>query len=312
MTTHRELNPLRYEAYGLHDPDKSSLIAESLGGEIRLCRSPEHPEQQVAIKVCSLRKIRSLYPRAMENPVRELRVLRQLPPHPNVVPLLEHFWFQPPSETHEEHPQLAMVLPLYACDLYTWLEFIHELNVEKSKPPEPRRFKPHLYARAKCIFRDIARGIEHMHAYGFAHLDISVENVFLDNKLNAVVGDLGQAVKAKKWPVKRGRPGKFRSMAPEIFLPETKSVSTTAYDMWALGLLLFNLLTGESLLDCARDSSPYFRYLKRHGARKHILDMKEACLIPDEALEVMAGLLEVDAGKRWTIYHVLQSKFCQD
>lgn len=308
MTTPQELNPLRCEAYGLHDQDRSSLIAESLGGEIRRCHSPEHPEQQVAVKVCSLRKIRNLYPRAMENPIRELRVLQQLPPHPNVVPLLEHFWFQPSSE---DSPQLAMVLPLYACDLYTWLEFIHELKVEKPTPNQ-RRFKPFLYARAKCIFRDIARGIEHMHAHGFAHLDISVENVFLDDKLNAVVGDLGQAVKKKKWLVKCGRPGKFRSMAPEIFLPNTKCLSTMAYDMWALGLLLFSLLTGKSMLDCAQESSAHFQYLKRYGLRKHVQDMKEAHRLPEEALEVMAGLLEVDVEKRWTSQRVLQSKFCQE
>ena len=120
-------------------------------------------------------------------------------------------------------------------------------------------------ATAATYLGQLVRGLERLHAMGLMHHDISLENTMVDAESRAIIIDFGMAVKAiptatdffdghhaggsyhavplaarQNWPGKCGKP---MYMAPELWYPQG-SFDAFAADVWALGIMLFMLLTG--------------------------------------------------------------------
>jgi serine/threonine-protein kinase len=142
--------------------------------------------------------------------------------HPNVVPLY-HF-----GETDTE---LYFAMPLLTGgSLAAWV---------KGAGPD-RSLKP---ARAAEIVRDIALGVHHAHrAGGLIHRDLKPANVLLDANGRPHVADFGLARRADA--TASGAAGSPAYMAPEQARGEKHL--TPAADVWALGVILFELLTGRT------------------------------------------------------------------
>ena len=86
---------------------------------------------------------------------------------------------------------------------------------------------------------DVARGLAHAHAHGVIHRDLSPRNVFLCEDGQVKVLDLGMAQAFGRRRLKGGTPG---HMAPEQIRGAPEDERT---DVYALGVLLFELLAGE-------------------------------------------------------------------
>jgi serine/threonine protein kinase len=111
-------------------------------------------------------------------------------------------------------------------------------------------------AEAVRLLIEICRGLEIAHARGVVHRDLKPENVLLDESGRAFVSDFGlglasEAVTAQlltsgSLRTQSGKElaGTLRYMAPEQRDPDAE-VDTRA-DLYALGVILFELLTGEA------------------------------------------------------------------
>jgi serine/threonine protein kinase len=93
------------------------------------------------------------------------------------------------------------------------------------------------------LFKQIAEGIEYLHSQNIAHRDIKLDNILIEDKTNIVkIIDFGFSVMCssiQKLKIFCGTPS---YMAPEITMKKEYDGKTV--DMWALGVLLYVMLTG--------------------------------------------------------------------
>ncbi|EQC39445.1 serine/threonine protein kinase [Saprolegnia diclina VS20] len=162
------------------------------------------------------------------------------------------------------------------------------------------RFQP---VDAQRYFGQIVRGLRYLHSNGFAHRDISLENVLLDKNGDCKLCDFGLAVQVPVKDFEFAAVGKTYYMAPEMYTGG--GYDPTKVDVWCLGILLFMMHTGLPLLERARDDNTIFQYVKQYGVYGVIRSWQLDHLLPPVALELLELLLTVDPTRRVTLDMVL-------
>jgi serine/threonine protein kinase len=125
-------------------------------------------------------------------------------------------------------------------------------------------------SEALRIALDVCLGLEEAHRqHGLVHRDIKPENILLTSDGRAKVADFGIArilTTLSSRTATADTPGTARYMAPEQIRGEPADIRA---DLYALGLVLFELLTGKHLVDAkSNQSEDVAPCLKRH--RPHV------------------------------------------
>lgn len=156
----------------------------------------------------------------------EAAMLRRLE-HPNIVRLLD--------TTETEDGRLCIVMELVGgCDLGRLL------RAEKLQP-----------ARAAELFRKICAAVEHAHAEGFIHRDIKPSNILVGADGTVKLADFGLAKELDGegataiggLTATTDQFGTAYYLAPERMIPGAECGPQA--DVYALGVLLYHLLTGR-------------------------------------------------------------------
>ncbi|GMH43606.1 hypothetical protein BSKO_11528 [Bryopsis sp. KO-2023] len=181
--------------------------------------------RKVAIKVMSSNKIsrRSLSHRAKQ----EIKIAKTLV-HENIVKLLDSF---------TESSRKASV-----WELVEGQELLSILNQHQNGLPEDM---------AAFYFHQILQGVLFMHKNGFAHGDLKPENCMVcDSTLQLKLVDFGLTRGLKSQDLRFGF-GTPDYMAPETLNPflmrrgkGKPTVDSRAVDAWAMGVMLYLLVTG--------------------------------------------------------------------
>jgi Protein kinase domain len=169
--------------------------------------------QRVALKYVPLRQSNTL-----ERLYAEVRVGRQIA-HPNVCRLYDVV------EVDGQH--FITMEYVDGEDLASLLRRIGRLPADK----------------ALALARDLAAGLAAAHAAGFIHRDLKPANVMIDGRGNARITDFGLAGFAHESTSVGGTP---HYMAPEQL---DAGVVTARSDIYALGLVLFEMFTGRRVFD---------------------------------------------------------------
>mmetsp|Transcript_69416 Transcript_69416/g.195936 ORF Transcript_69416/g.195936 Transcript_69416/m.195936 type:complete len:656 (-) Transcript_69416:29-1996(-) len=190
-------------------------------GSFGVVRQVVHREtgETFAMKVLEKQRV---VERGLEEQLKR-EVLTQLKAnHPNVVRMLYYF---------EDSARVNCLLE-YADkgQLFAYL------RNHVSGLPEPR---------AAQFFSDSAQGLAYLHGLGVAHRDLKPENILLyGESLRAKLGDLGWCVEITAERPDRGTfCGTPDYLSPEMWLNEPHD---TAVDLWALGVLLFEMLVARA------------------------------------------------------------------
>ncbi|CAN6875779.1 unnamed protein product [Brassica oleracea var. botrytis] len=132
--------------------------------------------------------------------------------------------------------------------------------------------KPLDWTRRLAIALDVARGVEYLHTLAhqsFIHRDLKPSNILLGDDMRAKVSDFGLVRLAPegKYSIETRVAGTFGYLAPEYAV--TGRV-TTKVDIFSLGVILMELITGRKALDETQpeDSVHLVTWFRRVAASK--------------------------------------------
>ena len=92
------------------------------------------------------------------------------------------------------------------------------------------------------FFYQTCLAMDYLHTRKIMHRDLKPENLLLDENLNIKLCDFGWSVEFNENEHRKTLCGTYEYMAPEIYYGDKQTVKT---DVWALGILLYELMHGR-------------------------------------------------------------------
>jgi hypothetical protein len=178
----------------------------------------------VAIKVIDKRKIKDTETKKKALIEEEIYIFSKMD-HPNIVKfirLIEDF------KRVTSCDQIFIVMEL--CGSNTLSSYCRDI-------PSKRLQEDQCYT----IFHQIVSGVEYMHSMGFAHRDLKMTNILIDNDLVVKIIDFGFACSANR--IHSMYCGTPSYMPPEIV--QKGSYYSKPVDIWTVGCVLYKLATSE-------------------------------------------------------------------
>ncbi|CAG9331542.1 unnamed protein product [Blepharisma stoltei] len=173
--------------------------------------------KKYAIKTYEKSKL--LDPQKKRNLTREIKIMKKLD-HQNIVNFHE-------AIDTTKHIHIAM-------------EYVNGYSLHSYIKRRPNRILPE--SEARRIFSQVISAIEYCHNMCITHRDIKLENILLDDHLNVKIIDFGFSTLVPNDKLIKIFCGTPSYMAPEIV--SKREYLGWAADIWALGVLLYVLLTG--------------------------------------------------------------------
>ena len=206
---------------------------------------------------------------AVDERSEELGVHLRLGSHDNVVNLVQSF----ESQNH-------VYLVLEFCsngDLY------EAIRLDKG-PLETEHVRD--------FMMQLVGAVEFIHSKGIYHRDIKPENIFLTQSGTMKLGDFGLATTDSwSWEV---AVGSDRYMAPEQYDPSNAGYSTAKADIWAIGIVLLNVLFQRNPFGVPATSDPLYADFALD--RQSLFDVFPN--MSQDTFEVIRHCLAIDPEKR--------------
>ena len=269
---------------------KTKLLAKTCFGSIILVQMKDG--KFVVVKVSTynseMKKFQS------ENPINECKILWALgiKKHSNIIEL---------KSMRIVDGKLKIILPYFPeGDLFDWVKQMYDSYLKKECAINT------IHEKIKMLFFQLVKAIDHIHKHGICHLDISLENVLLDdNCKKAVLCDFGAARFMEKksfLAIPHGHkiPGKKGYVAPEIWYH--KDFNGVKADVWSLGVVLCILLTGNMpyFIPCIKNDKN-MRYLWENGKLPPVL----CAFIPSNLQSLVHSMMCINPKDRITTKEIL-------
>ncbi len=191
------------------------------------------------------------------------------------------------------HPNIIAYQELFHAEgiLHIRMEYNDGINVRQLL----KKQKTLTIETATSIGRDLARALEHLHAHKVVHRDIKPENILLGRKGTVKLTDFGISRLEYSTVTRTGTLlGTPRYMSPEQLAGRKGEDISPASDLYALGIVLYEMLTGKD---------PY--RLRKKAELLEVINVKQTRepkpLPPDidpELSDLIMGLLQHDPAKR--------------
>lgn len=147
----------------------------------------------------------------------------------------------------------------------------------------------------KNIIYNVLNAINDLHSKGFCHQDIKLENILLfGDEKTATLADFGSTEKINEGEKSSSILGSIFYLAPEIL---TSKLHDKSADIWALGVTLFILLSGE-LPFVGRTAKQFLNDIETRMNRKEGSIFPELNNVSKEGKDLVSAMLQVDPEKR--------------
>ena len=206
-----------------------------------------------------------------------------------------------------DHPN---IVPIHEVGEHSGQPFYTMRLVEGSNLAQALKAGPFEPKRAATLMITVARAIQHAHERGVLHRDLKPSNILLDPHGQPHVTDFGLAkiVHADSTlTLSQAALGTPSYMAPEQASGGSKQV-TTAADVYSLGAILYELLTGRPLFQAETPLQAIQQVLEREPERPSRInphvdrDLETICL----------KCLNKEPKRRYAAAAALADKFIQD
>ena len=174
-----------------------------------------------------------------------------------------------------------------AQDSWVVMEYVPGPSLRDILDDHPRGIPDSMLKR---WFTSIASGVAYLHHRGIVHRDLKPANVFRDDDAHVIkIGDYGLSkfISCSRQSGQTGTVGTVHYMAPEI----SKGIYGKEIDIYALGIVLYELLTGDVPFD--GETSQEIMY-------KHLLEEVDLDLAPAAYRKVLAGCLTKEPKTRFS------------
>lgn len=257
-------------AYNPHVGSKVFLATSSLGAKVIIKASPRHPANP-------------------DNPLHEVAAFQLIPDHPRIVPILDSM---------QDRNFVFIVQPyLSGGDLMLKVQSAGDKGIGEDN--------------ARHYMRQIAQGLLYMkQTAGIAHMDVSLENMVLDDQGDVKIIDLGMCIQlpsSSSYLLPQRWRGKAPYVSPEVW--HEKPFDPFASDIWSLGVCLYSLLVGRHLY--ASPLTPAFKALVQ-GKIAGVVETYErtgVTAISARAKDLVCSMLRPNPRDRPTLEQVLDSDF---
>jgi len=283
-------------------------VADCLFGYVMRARLVADPSQEVALKVfrphLAMEQRTATGVRVAENAQREFDVLHAVAaaPHPNLMGMhptcvhLPNASMKLSTAALRGKPMVAALPWLGGGDMMAALmnEDMPEMCVDS----------------VRRHFAGVASGVAHLHRLGWAHRDISLENIMLSSDGVAVLGDYGAAAPMGHMQHTAVRPGKVGYVAPEVYTRAPGGYDGAAVDVYSLGVVLFCMLARCMPYERPTPSDPCFAAILSGQLRDLVAAWGLTQRFGDGALDLVASMMAINPAKRASLQQVLSHPWC--
>lgn len=151
------------------------------------------------------------------------------------------------------------------------------------------------------VFKQIVSGVHFMHLNGYAHRDLSLENVLLTETNECKLIDFRSAISSDAFT--NARVGKRGYMAPEVY--RQFNYDPLAADLWSLGIIFHILLLGSPPFE--KPKGRRFDFLTTCGLRAFIHLLYPQAQLCEAELKILGGLLQREPTQRMGVREVIQT-----
>lgn len=143
--------------------------------------------------------------------------------------------------------------------------------------------------KAAKVFIDVVKGIQYLHSKGIAHRDIKPENVMVGSD-RALVGDFGWAAYVNNGK-RNTLCGTLDYLPPEMVEARTHDERA---DIWAVGVLLYEMIVGKPPFESAGASETYRAIIKGEYVVPNRMDPLAADLLSKLLVREPSGRLKLE------------------
>lgn len=221
----------------------------------------------------------------------------------------------------QDHPNIVSIYGVYECSTYVYIV----LDWCQGRDLMDALMDRLLYARNDALLKDVflqlLDAVEYCHDNGVYHRDLKPDNILVNADGTEIrLADFGLATTAKVsdafgcGSAYYMAPGKYfvyhEVTRTYTHLRSTECIgkeydynpySTEACDIWSLGIILANLVSGRNPWGCAvTDDESYLMYLANPNYFRDILAISE------DSQKILRSTLNPDPVGRWTLQELRQ------
>jgi len=168
---------------------------------------------------------------------------------------------------------------------------------------------------AASYFVDVLHGLAYLHKHHVCHRDIKPDNILLDERGFAKIGDFGVSYyfedecdfqslsRTNLFGNLSKREGTYSFWSPEMCCGNSKTFSAYASDLWACGICLYVFVSGKVPF-YAEDPSEVFELICNS-------EIQYEDIFSHQLRDVISKLLQKDPESRATIPESLSHSFCK-